>query len=166
MKSVHKQWSVGCLVASVLVGCSAVAEEIPTAAARTVGDVFITSNIQGTGAGSNAGGLVRLVDLPATEDMQVQVEATGLPSGSHSWHIHSGTCAQPGGVVVAFTTIGQNEGLDEPIVADAQGRAAEDARVPANRLTRQQITSGSYIVNIHARSGPNPGPTIACADLR
>lgn len=149
-----------------IAGCSRAASEAPSSVVRELGDVFINASLQPAGQGSGISGAVRVVDLPATSDLHVQLEANGLPPGPHAWHIHSGTCANPGSVLVPFTSIGQMEGLDAPVVAGADGRAAEDAHVPGNLLTREQLTAGSYSLHIHAQAGTNPGSSIACATLR
>ena len=155
----------GSLFLCCLAGCAGTGAEVPAAIVRATGDEFITAAIRPSGGG-NAGGLVRVIDVPTTSSMQIQVEATGLPPGPHAWHIHTGTCAQPGAVVVPFTTIGQREGIDEAITAEADGRATEDALIPGALMTRQQLTASPHIVNIHAQGGANPGAGIACADLR
>jgi hypothetical protein len=70
-----------------------------------------------------------------------------------------------GGIALAFTTAGPNQGIDSPIVAAADGSAAEDAPIPAARLSRQQILATPHALQIHAAVSP-PGAGIACADLR
>jgi Cu/Zn superoxide dismutase len=148
-----------------MAACSAAAA--PSEVVSAVGDTFVDANIQrsGTAGPAGVGGTVRVLDLPATENIHIQVAATGLPAGPHAWHIHSGTCAMAGGIVLAFTTAGQNQGIDNPIVAAADGRGAEDADIPANRMTQQQLTASPHALHIHANVTP-PGASIACADLR
>ena len=147
-------------------GCSALGiepPEAPEAVVSAVGNTFLRSPIQGAGGATGVSGEVELVDLPQTDDMQVQVDVAGIAPGGHAWHIHSGTCAQLGGIVVPFTTAGQNQGIDTPIEVGANGRGEADARIPADRLSRQQIEGGDYAPNIHAN--PNGGPGVACANL-
>lgn len=165
MGTLRKRFFDGSLLLCCVAGCAGTGAEVPAAVVRATGDEFITAGIRPAGGG-NAGGLVRVIDIPTTSTMQVQVEATGLPPGPHAWHIHTGTCAQPGSVVVPFTPIGQREGIDEAITAAADGRATEDAVIPGALLTRQQLTASPHIVNIHAQGGASPGPGIACAELR
>jgi Cu/Zn superoxide dismutase len=157
--------SASLYVISVAAACSAAGA--PSEVVSAVGDTFVEANLQrsGTAGPANVGGTVRLLDLPATDNSHIQVAATGLPPGPHAWHIHTGTCAQAGGVVLAFTTAGQNQGIDNPIVAGADGRGAEDADIPANRMTQQQLTGSPHALHIHANVTP-PGASIACADLR
>jgi hypothetical protein len=97
--------------------------------------------------------------------MQVQVQAAGLTPGPHGWHIHSGGCGNPGAVVVPLSAIGTEAGIDDPIVAGADGTAAQDAIIPAARLTRAQVQSGEYSLHIHLTDGPDPGASIACANI-
>lgn len=155
--------TVGVVLATVA-GCSTV--EVPAAAVRAIGDSFVDAEIRRVGeSGPAVGGTVHVIDLPNTEDIHIQVEATGLPPGFHAWHIHSGTCASSGGIVLAFTTAGQNQGIDDPIEADANGRAAEDAHIPSDRMTQQRLLATPHALHIHANVSP-PGQSIACADLR
>lgn len=153
-------------VAGAAGACSRLASTTPSPVARELGDVFVTANLRAVGPGSGVGGTVRVVDLPGTEDMQIQVEATGLPPGEHAWHIHSGSCAQPGEIVVPFTSVGQMRGVDEPIEIEANGRGEESAPIPGSLLTEARLRSSAYSVHIHAQPGMNPGARIACADLR
>ena len=151
-------------ISALFAACSSV--EVPAAAVEVVGDTFVDANLQRVGTtGPAVGGSVEVIDLPGTDDIHIQVDATGLPPGPHAWHIHSGTCATTGGIVLAFTTAGQNQGIDDPIDAGADGRGAEDAHIPANRMTQQQLTGSPHALHIHANVTP-PGQSIACADLR
>jgi hypothetical protein len=163
-----KRKQAGLSLLALLAGAAACAggPEVPTTVTQSVGDVFLTAPLQPVGTGSTAGGTVRLTDVPGTDNTQIAVQAAGLSAGPHAWHIHSGTCAQPGGVVLAFTTIGSNQGIDDPLVAGANGAASEDAMIPADRLSRAQLQSTPYIVNIHSGSGDRPGGAVACANLR
>lgn len=154
------------VVLAGLGGCSALGIEPPEApegVVSAVGDSFLRSPIQGAGGATGVSGEVELVDLPQTDDMQVQVDVSGISPGGHAWHIHSGTCAQLGGIVVPFTTAGPNQGLDTPIEVSAGGRGEADARIPAERLSRQQVEGGDYALNIHANATGGPG--VACANL-
>lgn len=154
------------LVLAVLAGCSTIGVETPEApegVVSAVGDDFVRSPVRGAGGATGVSGEVEVVDLPTTDDMQVQVEVRGIAPGQHAWHIHSGSCAQPGGIVVPFTAAGQMAALDDPIEVGANGAGEEDARIPAERLSRQQIESGDYALNIHAN--PSGGAPVACADL-
>lgn len=153
-------------VSVMLAGCSALGVEPPEApegAVSAVGNSFMRSPLRAEGGGSGVSGEVELIDLPATDDMQVQVDVSGIAPGAHAWHIHTGTCAQMGGIFLPFTTAGSNAGIDDPIEVGADGRGEEDANIPAARLTRQQLEAGDYALNIHANATGGPG--VACANL-
>lgn len=158
--------SAALIVLAAGAGCSTVASQAPAEVVREVGDVVVTSNLQSAGQATGVGGTVRVIDLPGTSDMQIQVEGTGLPPGEHAWHIHAGTCAQPGAIVIPFTPVGQREGLDEAIEVDANGRGSEDGTIPSSMLTQEQLAANPHVVNIHANPGASPGPAVACAPLR
>jgi hypothetical protein len=145
----------------------AVAPEAAPTTGAAGGEVITTANFQpGPGAeGQTVGGTVRLTTMPGTEDMQILAQVQGLSAGEHAWHIHSGPCGQKAPVVVPFTPTKEKPGLDEPIRAEAVGAAEESARIPADQLTRQQLQTGQYSVHVHVQSGPDHGPTVACADL-
>jgi hypothetical protein len=82
------------------------------------------------------------------------ITLTGAPaSGTHPWHVHSGTCAEKGPIVgppAAYT----------PIAVDANGAAKLEATLPF-----ATPTSGSYSVNVHM-SPTQMGMIVGCADLR
>lgn len=166
MRRIHRKVVQLGVVLAGLGGCSALGIEPPEApegVVSAVGNTFLRSPIQGVGGATGVSGEVELVDLPQTDDMQVQVDVSGISPGAHAWHIHSGTCAQLGGIVVPFTTAGPNQGIDEAIQVAANGRGEADARLPADRLSRQQIENGDYALNIHANATGGPG--VACANL-
>jgi hypothetical protein len=150
---------------ALLGGCAGSLSEIPEEIAAELGEVVVEDSLQSTAPGWNVTGVARLVDIPRYSSMQVQVQATGLTPGAHGWHIHSGGCDNPGEVVVPFTEIGTQPGIDDPIVAGSDGAAADDAIVPPARLTREQVQAGEYSLHIHNTDGPDPGPGIACADF-
>jgi len=85
----------------------------------------------------------------------VAVSVAGAPTGgTHAWHIHRGTCANPGEVV------GDREGYPA-LRPDAQGNA--NARAV---LTRRPLVRGqNYIVGIHQGATVDT-PVIACVNLQ
>lgn len=162
----HQKALTAGAVLVMLAGCSALGLETPEApegVVSAVGNTFLRAPVQGAGGAAGVSGEVEVIDLPQTDDLHIQVEVAGIAPGQHAWHIHSGTCAQMGGIVVPFTTAGPNTGIDEPIEVAANGRGEEDAHIPAARLTRQQLEGGDYALNIHANPGGGPG--VACANL-
>lgn len=134
----------------------------------TVGDTFRTGNFQAGAGGQNVSGTVQIIDLPVTDDTQVQVEVTGIPMGSHAWHIHGGPCADEAApVVVAFTPTADQPGLAEPIVVNEAGQTVTaSATIPASQFSRQQLEGGTFSLHIHEQPGVEHGPTLACADLQ
>jgi hypothetical protein len=70
------------------------------------------------------------------------------PNSTFAWHMHSGTCASPGGVV----------GSGYPELHSGPGGTAEAAVT----LAVAPPASGSYIVQVH---GPTGAP-ISCGELR
>ena len=150
---------------AILAACAGSLPEIPADLAAELGEIVVEAPLQNTAPGWAISGTARLVAVPRFPIMQVQVEAAGLTPGPHGWHIHSGGCRNPGAVVVALSAIGDQPGIDEPIVAGADGTAAEDAVVPASSLTEAQVRAGEYSLHIHNTAGADPGRSIACAEL-
>lgn len=70
------------------------------------------------------------------------------PNATFAWHMHSGTCASPGGVV----------GSGYPELHSGPGGTAEAAVT----LAVAAPASGSYLVQVH---GPTGAP-ISCGELR
>lgn len=149
----------------LIAGCAGGLPEVPADLTAELGNMIVESPLQVAAPGWAITGTVRLVDVPRRSSMQIQVEADGLTPGPHAWHIHTGSCDNVGGIAVPFTTIGAREGIDEPIMASAEGEAAEDALIPPSLLSQEQLAAGSYSLNIHNAAGANPGPTVACANL-
>jgi hypothetical protein len=93
--------------------------------------------------------------MPGTgEQTTATVTVTGAPAnGTHPWHVHSGTCAQPGPIVgppAAYT----------PLKVDSAGTARLEATLPF-----ATPTTGAYSVNVHM-SPAQMGMIVGCADLR
>lgn len=92
-----------------------------------------------TGAGS--------IDY-AGDSVTVVVQVQGLPGeGSYNAHIHTGTCAEVGGVAVPLT----------PVTAQADGTGSSTTVFPASDLPME----GTTVVQVHGADGP--GAT--CADI-
>jgi hypothetical protein len=100
---------------------------------------------------------------PMGDDTQVRITLNGLPPGEHAWHIHNAPCGQDGPVVYAFTSTAELEGTDAPITAAEDGSATATATVPGDRLMRADLRNGQYSLHVHANSGTDHGPSIACA---
>ena len=129
---------------------------------------LVTSSFTGKGTGSKITGQVQV--LPSTDPntgFKVSVDLTGVPEGAHDWHIHKGSCAANGAVVVPFTADKDKTGISQPIQAGADGTVKVEADVPSSMLTADQLKSGEYSIHVHAKSdAKDHGPTIACTDLK
>lgn len=99
------------------------------------------------------------------QGFRVEVTLAGITEGEHAWHIHEAACGQQGPVVVPFSAVPGEEGLTGELEADDTGRVEEEATVPSDRLTFDQLRTGTYSLRVHAQGGENHGPAVACADL-
>ena len=147
------------------IGCSGSLPEIPADLTAELGEVVVESPFQNTAPGWAIGGTARLIDIPRFSSMQVQVDVRGLTPGPHAWHIHTGGCRNPGGIVVPFTPIGAQAGIDEPLTAGENGQVTQDAIIPAELLTPAQVQAGEYSLHVHNSAGANPGRSIGCAEM-
>lgn len=75
------------------------------------------------------------------------------PGATRPWHIHTGSCAQSGGVVGGGRAYA-------PMAIDAKGHAAAKAT-----LAVALADTGSYYVNIHDAAAAM-GIIVACGDLK
>ena len=86
---------------------------------------------------------------PAGAATEVSVTLNGLEPGStHPGHIHQGSCASPGSVVVPLSEITAD--------ASGSGTMTTSAAVPTD-----SVTSGGHIVQYHG----DGGAPIACGDV-
>ena len=81
----------------------------------------------------------------------VTVNLTAQGSSTHSGHIHSGTCASPGPVVVPLTDI-----------TLANGSGTSSTSIPVPMAT---VMNGQHIVAFHASSGADPGAPVVCGTI-
>lgn len=82
------------------------------------------------------------------EQTQVMVQLTGPTDRTHPGHIHTGTCDNPGPVVVP---------LEEITTADGTGMATATVDVPI-----ATVMNGQHIVQYHDPAGGQP---IACGNI-
>jgi hypothetical protein len=82
------------------------------------------------------------------------ISITGATAGAlHPWHVHTGTCANSGGIV-------GSAGNYPVLTVGSDGRASANATIGA------ALSEGSaYSVNVH-RSSSDMGTIIACGDLK
>jgi superoxide dismutase, Cu-Zn family len=99
-----------------------------------------------------AGGSVRggaMVEAKSAESSRFTITIrNATPKASLPWHLHSGTCAAPGGVV----------GSGYPELHVGPGGTAEAAVT----LTVTPPASGSYLIQVHSPTGT----PISCGDLK
>ena len=85
----------------------------------------------------------------------VTIKLTGMPANSsHISHVHTGSCAKPGGIAYALSQV----------IADASGAATVTSTV----LAEYSIPAGGWYVNVHHGpdfTAPANGPSISCGDL-
>ena len=93
--------------------------------------------------------------IKASGSFTVTIKLTGMPANSsHISHVHTGSCAKPGGVAYALSQV----------IADTSGAATVTSTVPAEYL----IPAGGWYVNVHHGpdfTAPANGPSISCGDL-
>jgi hypothetical protein len=83
---------------------------------------------------------------------QVMVRLTGSqPNATHQGHIHSGTCASPGGRVTDL----------QPITTDGTGTGTMTTTVDLPPMT---VMNGQHLIQYHAPDG-QPGPGVVCGDI-
>ena len=111
--------------------------------------VTVTLNPVG---GSQANGQATMT--PGTSDTQVQITLNGLePNSAHAGHIHQGTCASLGSVVVPLPEI----------TADANGTGTATGSATVQTST---LHSGQHVISYHQSGSANPGAPIACGEIQ
>jgi hypothetical protein len=93
--------------------------------------------------------------VSAAGSFTLTVKLTGLAANSsHISHIHTGSCAAPGGVAFAL----------QQLIADASGAGTMVTVVPSG----YSVPSSGWYVNIHRGpdfSAPANAPSISCGDM-
>jgi hypothetical protein len=105
------------------------------------------------GAGNRASGRVETA-LQPNGGTRLMIAMSGLSAGSaHAAHIHSGSCTQPGAIVVVLSELR----------ADASGGAVQN-----NAVDTARIPPSAYVmVHVRDASAANgPGPGMACVNIR
>jgi CHRD domain len=91
----------------------------------------------------------------ATGSFTVTIKVSGLaPGSSHISHIHTGRCAQPGGIAYALSQV----------IADSTGTATATTIIPVE----YPVPASGWYVNVH--HGPDftdadYAPSDSCGDL-
>jgi hypothetical protein len=102
---------------------------------------------------------------PNVNDTEISAEFDGLTPGEHAWHIHQGTCAAPGDIVVALTGTETMTGIADPLEANDEGEASATVSIPAANLTPASIETGQYSLHVHQGGPAAAGASVICADL-
>lgn len=100
--------------------------------------------------GGNATGTATITDN-GDGTMTVVVNETGLQPGVHLSHIHTGSCANQGGVKFPLNNITAD--------ASGNGTATTTVKAPVSALA-----GGSYYVNVH-QVGSGVPPSTSCGDI-
>jgi Cu/Zn superoxide dismutase len=143
-------------VALAAVACAAA---LPAAAAANRGH-----GNSGKHEGKGDGTVVRLAPVTGqtakgkavlkqrTGALSVELRVSGLTPGSwHAVHLHTGSCAAQGAVVLPFPDIYANE----------RGVAKLVTTLPTDAAAN--FVAAGYYINVHAATGDTPG--IACGDV-
>lgn len=116
------------------------------AGAQTLGGA-VTMNAAGN---SGVTGQAQFMEHGQGQTM-VTVNLTAQGGGTHSGHIHQGTCDSLGPVVVP---------LQDVTLANGAGSSTSTVDVPL-----ATVMSGQHIVAYHASSGANPGAPVVCGQI-
>ena len=112
--------------------------------------INFTMAVQNNSGVSGTGQIVK-----GTGSFTLTIKLTGLPaSSSHISHIHTGSCAKPGGVAYAL----------QQVIADSSGAATVTSTVSTDYV----IPAGGWYVNVHHGpdfSAPANGPSVTCGAL-
>jgi Cu/Zn superoxide dismutase len=98
------------------------------------------------------------------DGVELYVHLMGLGEGPHAWHIHQGTCEQPGQVVVPLSDFGGRSGITGDLSPGGDGMAEETVSLDRDHLAGLNL-QGNHVIVVHLRGGDNPGPGIACAQI-
>lgn len=121
-----------------------------TAGFRSMGDHEVTGRLRVFGGDD--------------EGFRLDVALEGLPEGEYAWHIHQGSCDDPGPVAVPLSASGDSDGIAGPLLVSADsGPARGAARV--RRLSLDEAISGDYTLHVREGGQLAEGRTLACAPL-
>jgi hypothetical protein len=98
------------------------------------------------------------------DGLELRVHLMGLGEGDHAWHIHQGTCDNPGAVMLPISSMGDRDGIGSDLNAGSDGMVEETVNIDRDRLAGMDLSQG-HIINVHLRGGDDPGPAIACAPI-
>lgn len=98
---------------------------------------------------SRIGGTVTVMPSGISGQTSAQITVTGAPRGTLPWHVHVGSCANPGAIIGPPSSY-------PPLTVASDGSATASVTVPV-----PTPTTGDYSVNVH-----QSGTIIACGDLK
>jgi hypothetical protein len=107
----------------------------------------VTMNAVGT---SGVTGQAQFMEHGQGQTM-VTVNLTAQGGSTHSGHIHTGTCANLGPVVVP---------LQDVTLANGAGTSSTTIQVPM-----ATVMNGQHVVSYHTSSGENPGASVVCGQI-
>lgn len=115
------------------------------------------------------------------DGLELRVHLMGLSEGDYAWHIHSGTCENPGPILLPLSDAGmmgdpalpreddpvdRRDGIADDLSVGGDGMAEETVNIDGDRARELDFQRQSLIVNVHRGPGDAPGPGIACAPLQ
>lgn len=130
------------------------------------------------GPQSETSGTVTISETRA-RGVEIGVNLRGLSEGEHAWYVRRAPCGVDGPIVVPTSPSADQAGtLGEPLRADADGTAAGTVTIPPDQVPHDllyavrpedpvdpQPHAEPLSLNVHAGTGEDPGPIVACADL-
>ena len=161
--STHKLTSVRCVaVAAVAAACVAAcgSSSTPSSTTTSATATSVAGSPVNVALGNQPSGAVTLSWDPQTKNVSAKLQMVGFtPGSSHAMHIHQGSCAAQGDVLVPFPDVTANDG------------GAVDTTVTSSQPSAAGLAAGTFL-NIHlAPAAQLGGPgslgytPISCADI-
>ena len=149
-------------VAAVLAACVAAcgSSSTPSSTTTSATATGLAGSPVNVALGNQPSGAVTLSWGPPTKNVSAKLQMVGFtPGSSHAMHIHQGSCASQGDVVVPFPDVTANDG------------GAIDTTVTSSQPSAAGLAAGTFL-NIHlapAAQMGSPGSLgytpISCADI-
>jgi hypothetical protein len=145
-------------VAACVAACGSSSTQSSTTTSATATGVASSPVI--VALGDQPSGTVTLSWDPQTKNVSAKLQMVGFtPGSSHAMHIHQGSCAAQGDVLVPFPDV------------TANGGGAIDTTVTSSQPSAAGLAAGTFL-NIHLASAPQMGgpgslgyTPISCADI-
>jgi hypothetical protein len=125
----------------------------------------MTRQVRGLGRSARRGAVIAIAALSLLAPVSLAQEATpaGMAQtgdGPHPAHIHSGTCAELGDVVVPLTDVGERSGEQ---MGTGAGHAVKGSHTVAE-MSLDDILASPHAINVHL-SADEIDTYIACGDI-